>query len=94
MRTREELEPSFTGQKGRNENASAGSASRLRYDSLRSPSLRREAEHLPQSVTHAVRRMCYLSADNIPTVALPFSTAWIRLRAFSAFFLCGCATLR
>ena len=34
MRTREEFEPLLTGQKGRNEKASAGSASRLRYGSL------------------------------------------------------------
>jgi hypothetical protein len=48
------------------------SASRLRYGSLRSPSLRREAERPPQSVTHAVITKCYLCGAQIPSLALPF----------------------
>jgi len=71
MLTREEFEPSFTGQKRRNKKSSRDSAARLRYGSLRSPPLRRAAEHLPQSVTYAVRRKCYPCGEDIPTVALP-----------------------
>ena len=47
MLTEEEFAPSFTGQKRRNEPASAGSASRFRFGSLRSPPLHREAERSP-----------------------------------------------
>ncbi len=64
------------------------SASRLRSGSLRSPSLRREAEFLPQSVTHAVSTKCYLCGERVPSLAPPCNEATVFLKPLSPIRNC------
>src|SRR5271170_3474981 len=93
MLIREEFEQWCTGksrsEKRRDEKTSPGSASRLRYGSLRSPSRNREAEHPPQSVTHAVRRKCYLCGEAFPSLALPILKFEFRPEPADAFWACA-----
>jgi hypothetical protein len=74
MWIREEFGRWFTGKRKSGEGKFPCAASRLRSGSLRSPPLRREAAHPPQSVTHAVITKCYLCDDQIPRLALPIKT--------------------
>jgi hypothetical protein len=78
MQIREEFGLWFTGKKRSDEKKIPCAASRLRSGSLRSPLLRREAAHPPQSVTHAVITKCYLCDAQIPSLALP--GWWMGLR--------------
>ena len=71
MGMREGLERLFTGKKRSGEEKPPCSAARLRCGSLRSPTRCRAAEHLPQSVTHAVGMKCYLCDGELPSLALP-----------------------
>ena len=78
MRIREESGRWFTGKKRSGEEKKPCAASRLRSGSLRSPLLRREAAHPPQSVTHAVITKCYLCGAQIPSLALPTEALHMR----------------
>jgi hypothetical protein len=92
MPIREEFGRWFTGKRKSGERKTPCAASRLRYGSLRSPPLRREAAHPPQSVTHALTTKCYLSGAQIPSLALPFPVVTDAL-PFSFVFICNSPSL-